>query len=206
MAGATFTLVAASPVIAASPVVAASPVERVQTLPKEKVLLALDVKFHRQIGKNSCGAAILHSVLSYWGSKDADQRGLLKKHPPSSKEGDYSLGEMKRIAKGLGFKAYVVQATESFIKKQLRLGRPVIVPVTLEYGKEKLKSLGVGEEEYRKISEKHDLRYNHFLALIGLGKDSIVVLDPAKGIYLIDKKELERKRAPHKDAALLLAL
>ncbi|MDH5509448.1 MAG: cysteine peptidase family C39 domain-containing protein [Nitrospinota bacterium] len=186
--------------------VAASPVERVQTLPKEEVILALDIKFHPQIGKNSCGAAILHSVLSYWGSKDADQRDLLKIHPPSSAEGDYSIGEMKRIAKELGFKAYVVQATLSFIEKQLRLGRPVVVPVTLEYGKEKLKSMGVGEEEYSKISKKHDLRYNHFLAVIGMGKDSMVVLDPAKGIYLIEKKELERQRAPHKDAALLLAL
>jgi len=185
---------------------AASPVDRVQALPGEDVTLALDVRFHRQIGKNSCGAAILHSVLSYWGSKDAGQRELLKKHPPKSEEGDYSLGEMKRIAEELGFKAFVVRASESFIEKQLRLGRPVIVPVTLEYGREKLESMGVGEEEYRRIREKHDLRYNHFLALIGIGKDSMLALDPAQGIYLIGRKELESKRAPHKDAALLIAL
>jgi len=185
---------------------AAAPVERIRDLPAKEELLALDVRFHRQITKHSCGAAILHSVLSYWGSREASQMGILRQHPPESEEGDYSLGEMKRIAIELGFKAYVIPADEDFIKKQLRLGRPVIVPVTLEYGRETLQSMGMGEEEYRKISEKHKLSYNHYLALIGMGEGSFVVLDPTRGIYLMDREQVARNRAPHKEAALLLAL
>lgn len=185
---------------------AAGPVERAQSLPEEKGLIALDVSLRRQIDKTSCGAAALQSVTEYWGNKTADQRTIIRDFPPKDGREGFSLGEMKRIALGLGFKAFVVAGAESFLVKQLDLGRPVIVPVTLEYGKDEAQTLGITAGEYEKIREKHNLRYNHYLVIIGHGNDSFVALDPAKGIYKIGKKALEDIRAPHKRAALLIAL
>ena len=185
---------------------AAGPVERVQSLPPEAQAAALDVHYHRQTKESSCGAAALHSVMEYWGDKTVQQASIIKDHPPANEREGYSLGEMKRIAQSLGFKAFVVAGAEGFLSRQLGLGRPVIVPVTLEFGKQEAQALGLTAEEYEKIREKHGLRYNHFLVIIGRSKDFFVALDPAKGIYLVDKNSLETMRAPHKDAALLISL
>ena len=183
-----------------------SPFPSVKNFKKESPnSIVLDVRFHRQVDKDyACGAALLHSVLSWWGAKTTQLR-ILTKYPPHDKKKGYSLGEMKRIVKKYSFKSFVVGGTAGFLQKQIDAGRPVIVPVKLQYDADELAKHGLSRADYDKVTKKYDLIYDHYLAVIGYGKNSFVVIDPARGIYKITVEKFEEIWGHHQNAALLIS-
>ena len=130
---------------------------------------------------------------------------ILTKYPPHSKEKGYSLGELKRIAKKYSLKSFVVGGTAEFLRKQIDAGRPVIVPVKLQYDADELAKHGLSSEDYDKVTKKYDLVYDHYLAVIGYGENSFVVIDPARGIYEITVEEFENIWGLHQNATLLVS-
>ena len=184
----------------------ASPYHSVKSFKKTSPgSILLDVTFHRQVEKNyACGAALLHSVLSWWGSKTTQLR-ILTKYPPNNKEKGYSLGEMKRIVKQYSLKSFVIGGTSDFIRKQIDAGRPVIVPVKLQYDADELAKHGLSSADYDKVTKKYDLVFDHYLAVIGYAKNSFVVIDPARGIYKIEIEKFEDIWRHHQNATLLIS-
>ncbi len=113
-----------------------------------------------QRGDKDCGAAALTAVLGYWGQRTTpEQIRTALGHAPS--EG-LQAGELTTYARKRGFDSYVFKGEVADLLSELRAGRPVIVGVAKQYGRDLLA---------------------HYEVVIGVHPASqmVLTLDPAHG-------------------------
>lgn len=129
-----------------------------------------NIKLEKQTDKHGCGIASLVSVLDYW-DVEAEQSIVSRDYPLRSGKEGYSIAELKKIAKDYGSQAFVLQGNKDFLREQILLGRPVIVPVFV-----------VGSWEVKLFGKRiYGDPYNHYVVVFGFSEDKIWVMDPDKG-------------------------
>ncbi len=133
-----------------------------------------NIKLEKQADKYDCGIASLVSVLDYW-NVEAEQSAVSRDYPLRSGKEGYSIVELKNIAKDYNSKAFVLQGNKDFLREQILLGRPVIVPIFV-----------VGSWEVMFFGKRiYGEPYNHYVVAFGFSEDKIWVMDPDKGFKAI---------------------
>jgi len=133
-----------------------------------------NVKLEKQSDKYDCGIAALVSVLDYW-NIEATQSVVSRDYPLRSGKEGYSMGELKKIAKDYDSQAFVLQGNKDFLREQILLGRPVIIPIFV-----------VGSWEVKLFGKRiYGDPYNHYVVAFGFSEDKIWVMDPDKGFKAI---------------------
>lgn len=154
------------------------------------------VNFVEQIDQTGCGAAVLSSVMAYWGiSKSYDY--IISKYPQRSELG-YTLGELKQIASQQGLLSFSLIMNETNLIKQLEKGRPIIVPVKVflskfyEYLPNFTPFLGA-------------LKFSHYLVIFGFDNAGYWIMNPASGYSYLERDEFLKMWKEHKNAGLLIS-
>lgn len=167
------------------------------TLPKTLATAELtipNVRFEKQAGKYDCGIASLVSVLDYW-DIEAEQSVLSRTYPSNDENEGYSIRELREIALSSGAQAFVLQGDKDFLKEQLLLGRPIIVPVYMVTGWT-VNILG---------SNIYGGTYNHYVVVIGFSGDKVTVVDPDKGYRTIPERDFFKMWEVNERMSLLIA-
>lgn len=120
----------------------------------------------RQAQSWSCGAAVVQSMLAYWGKFDgpeADLWGLLETSPETGTEPDM----MVKVLRLHGLRSrYHVNATRAHLRRWLRSGATVAVAIQAwpdEY---------VGD-----WSQRWD--DGHWVVVVGMTRTDVIVMDPS---------------------------
>ncbi len=166
----------------------------------------LNVPFRKQTNQIGCGIAVLSSILSYWDFQN-ELSDLERAHKPDADSG-YSIRKLASIAQAAGLKAFIVKMDNDAVKKHIRSGRPVIVPIRKDvYG------YAVGDLwlfQFVKnniltyVMDDDSLYFNHYVALVGFDDQNVWIVDPAEGISRIANDRLEKMRRPFDHASLLV--
>jgi predicted double-glycine peptidase len=165
------------------------------------------VPFVAQENDYSCGLACLVSVLTYW--KDpVSQRELLHQTPPESKATGYKVGELKAIAAGRDKQAFALTATPAFLEQQLGKGRPLIVPLEMEYNHylfNFMRKIPLYGRVFTYVTDRFVPKFSHFVTVFAVSQKTIWVMDPIFGIKPIPREEFTNMWNAKKRAMLLLA-
>lgn len=153
-----------------------------------------DVRFEKQASKYACGIASLISVLDYW-DIEAEQSVLSEKYPYKYKGEGYSMRELKEIALKSGAQAFVLQGDKDFLKEQILLGRPIIVPVYMVTGW-RINILG---------HNVYGGSYNHYVVVIGFSDNKVTLIDPDKGYRTIPERQFFKMWEVNEQMSLLVA-
>lgn len=164
----------------------------------------VNVAFVQQTSQQSCGVAALTAMANYWGV-DILEKDLLRAFPKEPSSSGYSIGELKTIAKTLGLHAFAFPSKEDFIKEQISLGRPVIVPLRKRYEFKKLKNIPLLGSIYGRLSKRFARRYDHYVVLTGFDENGVWMMDPANGIQYVRTEDFKAMWTPHKKTVLLVA-
>ncbi len=147
-----------------------------------------------QTTQNTCGLAALVCVFNYWDIL-SDQGKLLELFPPNNQNQGYSLSELKEIANGKSFDAFLLKGDIPFLKEQILFGRPIIVPLWMsdswEFKINRMKVWGGA--------------YNHYVVAYGFSQDHIWVMDPDKGVKTIPVRKFLKMWEANKNISLLVA-
>lgn len=161
---------------------------------KNRNTIIQNVREQKQSEDYACGIASLTSILNYWGKTNSNESSILKEFPPSSDIG-YSLVELKNIAKSNGLEAFILKGDLDFLKEQVLLGRPLLVPIWISDGWivafNQLEILGGAR--------------NHYVVVYGFFEDKFVVMDPDKGVRSITTKKFQKMWEVNKKTILLIA-
>lgn len=165
------------------------------------------VPFVAQENDYSCGLACLVSVLTYW--KDpVSQSKLLRRFPPESKATGYKVGELKAIAEDRNKQAFALTATTAFLEQQLGKGRPLIVPLEMEYNHYMfnfMRKIPIYGRFYTYVTDRFVPKFSHFVTVFAVSRHTIWVMDPIFGIKPIPREEFANMWDAKKRAMLLLA-
>lgn len=165
------------------------------------------VAFVAQHNGYSCGLACLVSVLAYW-NDPVSQEELLRHSPPENTKTGYRVGELKDIATGRKKLAYAMTAQTGFLEQQILNGRPVIVPLEMEYNHylfNFMRSIPVYGRFFEYVTERFVPKFSHFVTVFAVSRTTIWVMDPLFGIKAIPKGEFESMWAAKKRAMLQVA-
>lgn len=148
----------------------------------------LEVPYRKQEGLTGCGAAVLASVMAYWGT-DLTPSHIRKRYPAQEPTQGYTLGEMKQIAVQYGFHAFAIPSDFDFIQRELASGRPVIVPLEI------------------KSSTLLTTDYDHYVVVLGLDRPrrKIYLLDPQAGLRELPTPDFARQWQAKSNALLLVS-
>lgn len=120
----------------------------------------------RQSTEYSCGAAALQAVLHYWG-KDLDEQQLMQLLHTSPETGTY-VGDIARVARGLGLKAEVREDLSlADLQDSLKKGIPVIVC-----------GQAWRSREDSDKSARDDWEDGHYIVIIGMDDRYVYYQDP----------------------------
>ena len=165
------------------------------------------VAFVAQHNYYSCGLACLVSVLAYW-NDPVSQAELLRHSPPESTETGYRVGELKAIAKSRNKLAYALTAQTEFLEQQILNGRPVIVPLEMEYNHyvfNFMRKIPIYGRFFEYVTERFVPKFSHFVTVFAVSRTTIWVMDPLFGIKAIPRAAVETMWAAQKRAMLLVA-
>lgn len=132
-------------------------------------LPVLDVPFVPQ-AKDTCGAAALAMVMRYWGAEASAEEiaGELLDRELRGIAGSRLAG----LARQRGFLAFTYAGDLAHLEQYLARGRPLVV------------AWKVGKDRY------------HDVVVVGVGKESVLVNDPAEGARrAVERGEFERRWA-----------
>lgn len=141
-----------------------------------------------QSNARSCGAAVVASALSYWGINSTEKE-ILERHPPEHKLG-YSLGHLRDILEANGLKAFTVPGNVNGLYMEIGKGRPVIIPIRLPFTSTN-QLFGMTPWFLRTLLNRISPETNHFVVVVGLSDDEVMLADPADGVRIIGKQDLE---------------
>lgn len=123
---------------------------------------------YKQKADADCGPAALATVLSHWGvPSESAWRG-----PHAVRDDGATAGELRDVARRLGFHAYVIQGAFDDLDFEIKHARPVL--------------LGV-------VRTTDERRWSHFVAVVGreAGGARWLVADPARGLQVLERKALQ---------------
>lgn len=152
----------------------------------------------------ACGAAVLSAVFQYWGHPVA-QESILKNSPPKGELG-YSLAEMRDIAKTQGFNAFAITANTSVLEKELNSKRPLIVALHLPIALSGYAKIPVFGPLGKALAENVGPRFNHYVTVVGISPDTVLMADPVQGIKTLPKADFIVYWQKLNRASLVLAL
>ena len=167
----------------------------------------VQVAFVAQHNDYTCGLACLVCVLAYW-NDPVSQTELMQQSPPESTKTGYRVGELKDIAKSRDKLAYALTAQTQFLEEQILNGRPVIVPLEIEYNHyvfNFMRKIPVYGRFFEYITERFVPKFSHFVTVFAVSRTTIWVMDPLFGIKGIPRDEFESMWAAKKRAMLLVA-
>jgi ABC-type bacteriocin/lantibiotic exporter with double-glycine peptidase domain len=120
-----------------------------------------DVPEVRQNGNKDCGAAALSAVLDYWG-KPVGRARIDSELRPEAGRG-IRAGDLRDYARKQGFAAFAFYGNLQDVKRELELGRPVIVGTVKPYDDERVRA--------------------HYEVVVGYHPDKrlVMTMDPAHG-------------------------
>jgi ABC-type bacteriocin/lantibiotic exporter with double-glycine peptidase domain len=137
---------------------------------------------YTQKGEADCGPAALATVLSHWGVPSvAAWRG-----PHAVRDDGATAGELRDVARRLGFHAYVIQGAFDDLDFELAHARPVLVGV--------VRTTDAG-------------RRSHFVAVVGreAGGARWLLGDPARGLDVVARDALQAQWEASGFVTLVLA-
>lgn len=126
------------------------------------------VTVYTQKGEADCGPAALATILSRWGvPSSAAWRG-----PHAVRDDGATAGELRDVARRLGFHAYVIQGAFDDLDFELTRARPVLVGV--------IRPTDAGPR-------------SHFVAVVGreAGGTRWLLADPARGLDVVARAKLQ---------------
>jgi ABC-type bacteriocin/lantibiotic exporter with double-glycine peptidase domain len=152
------------------------------------------IETKKQTGQFSCGIASLVCVLDYW-DFEVEESKILQKFPPGSEELGYSIIELRQIAKDFGVEAFLLEGDIDFLREQILLGRPLIIPIWISDNWEfligGLKVFGGA--------------YNHYVVAYGFSEGHVCVMDPDKGKRIISVVRFMKMWEVNGSVSLLIA-
>tara|TARA_R110000823_G_C15877403_1_gene494714 strand:+ start:593 stop:1213 length:621 start_codon:yes stop_codon:yes gene_type:complete len=154
------------------------------------------LNYVKQLDQKGCGAAAISSLLEYW-DKSASYESIVLKYPSASTKG-YAVGELKYIASEYGLAAYSLQMSEKSLRKNLSMGRPIIIAVK-KYIFDYINVLP------NFLPFKEYITYSHYLVVFGYNDEGYWVMDPAKGYYFVTNKALKEMWSRQKFVSLLIS-
>ncbi len=152
-----------------------------------------EVPLTKQSGQKSCGAAALASVIHYWNpASPVTEPGLVKGHPPSSKQG-YPLLQLKEVAEAEGLLAFALGMEREPLKQVLEhvaAGRPVIAALELPKGPYFGATVPVIETvDRRTVTGLGDKTKAHYVVVMGASASRVLLMDPQYGYVDISQGE-----------------
>ena len=165
--------------------------------------LAVEIQYVEQIETYSCGAASLEMVSSYWGNK-IKQEDLIKTADKQIKESGYSVGKLKAISISSGLKAVSFTGSKKILEEQLSKGRPVIVALSLPYNRT-LTSPFLRKFPASRGAAFFMEKYSHYVVVVGITVQKIIVMDPLTGIDTYSHQEFEKHWSERSHASLLIS-
>ncbi len=141
----------------------------------------VDLRFIKQITPQSCGAAVLASVAEYWGVSGFGQENILEQHSPGDPKKGYSIGELKRLSRSVGLLAFSFTSDREQIVKQIDLGRPLIVPLSIPRDDFLRRSVPIIPRTYSLLSKLFVKDYSHYVVIAGYNAQRVLILDPNVG-------------------------
>ena len=160
----------------------------------------------RQSGRYTCGPACLSSVLTYW-DVEVSQGQIVRKYP-SPEQRPYFLLELRSIAEAEGLKAYVISMdtqSRSEVEEQISKGRPLICAVRLPRSPYLLDGVQILGPTCRGLAWALNPRKDHFVVVVGLKPQEVLVMDPAHGFVALPWRRFERAWSQMKHACLLVS-
>jgi ABC-type bacteriocin/lantibiotic exporter with double-glycine peptidase domain len=161
------------------------------------------VKLVVQESQRDCGAAALTSVMRYW-DVPVSLAAIGQEYPPDTTDG-YTIGKLLRIARDNGLQAFALPMTEAFIAAQIRLGRPVILPIRKPTAWASVARLPLAGGVYAWLVGDEVMSLNHYVTVVGYGEGYFYLVDPADGYRKILRSELEKLREGFGSAGILVA-
>ena len=154
------------------------------------------LKYVKQLDQKGCGAATISSLLEYW-DKPVSYETIVLNYPSKSEKG-YAVGELKYIALEYDLVAYSLQMSEKSLRKNLEMGRPIIIAVK-KYIFEYIKIL----PDF--LPFKDQITYSHFLVVFGYNDDGYWIMDPAEGYNFVTTDALREMWGRQKFVGLLIS-
>jgi predicted double-glycine peptidase len=162
------------------------------------------IEYIKQLESYSCGAASLEMVSSYWGKK-IRQQDLIDSANETIKETGFSLGELKANALENGLKAISFSGSRQILEAQISKGRPVIVALSLPYNR------SVQSPFFRSFPASKGAAffmdsYSHYVVVLGITPQDIIVMDPLTGIDTYSYTEFDKHWSERSYGALLITV
>ena len=164
------------------------------------------VEVVRQSGHHTCGPACLSSVLTYWGVEISEAEIVEKYHVAAGRP--YFLLALRDIALAEGLKAYVVSMDEEphdAVAEQISKGRPLICAVRLPGWLHSLDGIPILGTCCRSLAWALDRRKDHFVVVIGVKPERVLVMDPVWGFTTLSWPRFEEAWSQMKHACLLVS-
>lgn len=123
-------------------------------------LVVRQVDVVHQTSETNCGAAALATVLGYWG-RPTTIADIIAIHPPNPKRG-MPVGDLRDFARKRGLSAFLIAGTQTDLKNEIALGRPVLVGLMKGQGRDS---------------------FGHYAVVVGLRHDGsrVLLMDPSEG-------------------------
>jgi len=165
-----------------------------------------DVAVVKQSQQHTCGPACLSSVLTYWDAEISE--GQIVQKYSSRERRPYLLLALRSIAEAEGLKAYVVSMdtqSRSEVEEQISKGRPLICAVRLPGGLHLFDGVPILGAAYRTLAWALNPRTDHFVVVVGLKPQKVLVMDPAYGFAALSWRRFEGAWSQMKHACLLIS-
>lgn len=154
----------------------------------------------------TCGPACLSSVMTYW-DVETSEAWILDTYPTQETR-PYYLVELQSIAEVTGLKAYVISmdtAPRDETEQQILKGRPLICAVRLPMTPYLLSDVPILGPVVASLAWALPPRKDHFVVVVGLKPDDVLIMDPAHGFATLPWRRFERAWSRMKHACLLVS-
>lgn len=165
-----------------------------------------DVEVVKQSRHYTCGPASLASVLTYWDAAISEAQ-IVQKYP-SPEHRPYLLSALRAIAEAEGLKGYVISMdtpSRHEVEAQIAKGRPLICALHLPGSLHVLDGVPILGPTYQAFAWALNPRQDHFVVVIGLRPQEVLVMDPAHGFASLSWRRFEKAWSRMKHACLLVS-
>jgi predicted double-glycine peptidase len=144
--------------------------------------------------------------LAYW-DIDISEEQIVQKYP-SREQRPYLLLGLQSIAEAEGLRAYVISmdaSSRSAVEEQIAKGRPLICAVRLPGCLHLFDGVPIVGATYRALAWALNPRQDHFVVVVGLEPQKVLVMDPTHGFAALSWRRFEGAWSQMKHACLLVS-